>query len=244
MQRRFIISLATLVTVLCVSAGMVNAQPPGGGGRGFGGRGGMFGGQRGGGMQMLSIPEVQKELKLTPEQITKLEAKQQEQRDAMREAFQSAGQDREAMQKMMADMQAMQKKAVNEILDANQQKRFGELELQQQGPMAIAARKDVAEALKITEEQKSKIEDIQRKSQEEMRNAMTGLDFRSMSPDDRQKMMTKMQDAQKATADKIAGVLTDDQKKQWASMLGEPFKFPAMQPGRGGFGGGRRQQGN
>ena len=58
--------------------------------------------------------------------------------------------------------------------------------------------------------------------------------------DERQKMMTKMRDAQKATGDKIEAVLTADQQKQWKEMQGAPFKFPAMQPGRGGPGGGRR----
>ncbi len=37
----------------------------------------------------------------------------------------------------------------------------------------------------------------------------------------------------KQTEDKIAAVLTDDQKKQWKDMTGAPFTFPAG-PGPGG----------
>jgi hypothetical protein len=56
--------------------------------------------------------------------------------------------------------------------------------------------------------------------------------------------MKKMQDTQKKVAalgkeaeEKIAGMLTDDQKKSWKAMIGEKFDTSKLQPGFGGFGG-------
>ena len=70
---------------------------------------------------------------------------------------------------------------------------------------------------------------------------MQGVDFQGMSADDRAKLMTKMQDIQKASGDKMLAVLTDAQKTQWKEMQGTPFTFPAPTPG--GPGGGRRPGG-
>jgi hypothetical protein len=238
--RRNVLGAVLALTVLSVvTVGAANAQGGGGGG---GRRGGMMGGMMGrGGLGMLRIPEVQKELKMTPDQIAKVDTKQQEMRSAF-QAGQGGGQggDPEERQKRMAEMQAMQTKAVTDILNADQQKRYHQLELQQQGTMALASRKDIQDELKLTDDQKTKIDDIRQKAMDDMRSSMQGVDFQSMTAEERQQMMTKMREAQKSTSDKIEAILTDDQKKQWKDMQGTPFKFPPMQPGRGGPGGGRR----
>ena len=98
--------------------------------------------------------------------------------------------------------------------------------MQQQGPIAIT-RKSVADELKLTADQQKQVADIQTQANTDRRAAMQGVDFQNMSDDDRQKMMTKMQDVQKAEGDKILAVLTDAQKTQWKTMQGTPFTFPA-----------------
>ena len=232
MERRGFFGVALSVLILASATGVASAQ--GGARRGGGG---MIG--RGGSLQLLRVPEVQTELKMTPEQIGKIDAKQQETRQALQDMFQGGGGQLspEERQKRTDAMQAIQTKAVAGILDATQQKRFRQLELQQQGPLALA-RKDVATELKLTEEQSKQVAEIQRASGEEMRAAMQGVDFRNMSAEDRTKMMTKMQQSQKAAGDKVAALLTDAQKTQWKEMLGAPFTFPAT--GFGGRPGGAR----
>jgi len=239
MKRTILGPVLAILTLSVVAVGAANAQGGGGrGGRGMGGFGRM------GGIQMLRVPEVQKELKMTPDQISKLDAKQQEVQDATRALFQGGGGfgggDLEERQKRMAEVQEIQNKAVNDILNADQQKRYHQLELQRQGTIAITNRKDVQDELKLTDDQKTKIGDIQRQAMDDMRSMMQGADPQSMTADERRQMATKMQDAQKANSEKVLGVLTDDQKKQWTTMQGTPFKFPPMQPGRGGSGGGQR----
>ena len=73
-KRRSFVGLFLVLAVLPLTAGLAFAQ---GGGR----RGGMMGRQ--GGLQMLRIPTVQTELKMTPEQIGKIDAKQAEVRQSM-----------------------------------------------------------------------------------------------------------------------------------------------------------------
>lgn len=201
------------------------------GGRRFGG---MMGGPMGGGLMLLSIPQVQQELKMTQPQIDKLQAKQQELRQAMQEIFQGGGgppSSPEEREKIFARIRELQDKALADILDTRQLKRFRQLELQRQGPSALA-RKDIADELKLTEAQRGQIQTIQQQTGEAMRGAMQGVDFQNMTPEDRQKLGAKMQEIQKAAGDKILAVLTAAQRTQWKAMLGEPFKFPEMGFGR------------
>jgi len=228
-----------IALVLCLSSIHLASAQFGPGGRGQG-RMGMRGG---GGLMLLGIPEVQKELKMTPEQVEKLRAKQSEVLQAIRDIRQKAGgpqaiqnMSAEDQQKLMDKVQAVQNKAVAEILNADQQKRFRQLELQQAGVGAFM-RKDVIEELKLTKEQTEKIRALQREQQQAVRGAFQGVDFRNMTPEDREKMQAKMAGLRKAALDKALAVLTEEQQKQWKGMLGEPFKFPARMPGqRGGAG--------
>jgi hypothetical protein len=118
----------------------------------------------------------------------------------------------------MAEMQAEQMKQVNAILNTDQQKRFKEISLQQQGYSALA-QPAVADELKLTDDQKSKLKDILQHQQESMREI-----FQSAGGD-RAAAQEKMQTLRKETDDKIAALLTDDQKTQWKAMLGSPFKL-------------------
>lgn len=249
MRRKAWLGLAVALVLLPTSAAFAQGGGQGGGqGRG-GQRGGMMGGRMGGGLMMLRMPAVQTELKMTQEQIGKIDAKQQELRAAQGQGgggFGGGQASPEERQKMMAQMQEANTKAVASILDATQLKRFHQLELQQAGPAAIANRKDVQTELKVTEDQLKKIAEVQTQAQQDQRAAMQSFgNFQDMTQEDRTKMMAKMQEMQKATGEKIAAVLTDAQKAQWKEMLGTPFTFPA-QPGFGGFGGGggRRQPNN
>lgn len=209
-------SIALAVALFALSSGMAMAQ--------FGGRGGMRGQNNGGGLQMLRLPEVQKELKLTPEQIGMIDAKQQEVRDAVQALYPGGfGQmTPEERQQRTAKTQELQDKAVADILAL----RFRQLELQRLGPVAIT-RKSVADGLKLTADQQKQVADLQTQANADRRAAMQGVDFQNMSDEDRQKMMTRMRDAQKAEGDKVLALLTDAQKTQWKAMQGTPFTFPA-----------------
>ncbi|HLY64786.1 MAG TPA: Spy/CpxP family protein refolding chaperone [Chloroflexota bacterium] len=138
---------------------------------------------------------------------------------------------------MMTKVQAIQSKAVSDILDTKQMVRYHQLELQQQGIGAVGRNKDLAAKLGLTDDQVKQIGEIQRQSGAEMQAAMQAAGgpqaFRTMSPEDRQKLFAKMADSRKATEAKMVALLTDKQQAKWKEMTGAHFDFPAMGPGFG-----------
>ncbi len=225
-MKRIMVAAAAVGLVLG-SMTAASAQRGQGGGR-FGG--GPFG-QRGGGLAILAIAEVKQELKMTDAQIAKAQAKQDEVNNATQEIRQSAGNPREMSdedrQKLNAKIQAVTDKALAEVLDENQIKRYKQLVLQREGPMA-ASRKDVADALKLTEDQRKQIAAIQQAVRQEMIDAFQSAG-QGASPEDRQKMMAKFQENQAKAGEKVLALFTDAQKATWKELTGAPFKFPAPQ---------------
>jgi len=184
--------------------------------------GGRFGGG-GGGAALLSNKGVQKELKVTDEQAEKLNAFARETTERQRGEFQkfadlSQEERREKMQELARTRAAELMKGVGEILKPEQVKRFQEIQLQQAGTTAFAMPR-VQEGLKLTEDQKSKIREIGEESMQAMRDA-----FQGGGQGDREAGRKKMAELRKQSTEKVLGVLTDDQKKKWKEMTGEPFE--------------------
>src|SRR5437773_11859569 len=120
-------ALALGATILLASSAMAQR-----GGVGFGGRG------RGGGPDILSMPEVQTELKLSDEQKTKVMTLLDQLREERQGQFQELRDlSADERQKRMAAMRADESKRVGAILNADQMKRYHQLQLQQQGMSAL-----------------------------------------------------------------------------------------------------------
>jgi len=206
------ITLAAAIVAMAVSPALAQQrqrQP----GRGFGG------GFGGGTVYLLTQKSVQDELKLSEEQVKQVKELQEKQR-ADRPNFQ--GGDREEIQKKMAERRKAENEAVAKILKPEQLKRVKQIGLQQQGARALN-NEEVAKALKITDEQKGKIREIQMKAFEEMRDVGRGEEAR-----------TKIQELMKKTNEKVMGVLTAEQKTKLKEMQGKPFtgKIERQQFGR------------
>jgi hypothetical protein len=214
-----------------------------GGGFGFGGPGG------GSPAMLLAIPEVQQELKLDQAQLDLLKGVQTEMREKMQAMFQNSGFDfqnatpeqRQQFQRQMAEkMQSVNTdmmKKVGEVLDAKQMARLKQLGIQRAGTRALA-QKEVQDELKLSADQKSKIQQTLT-TEGEARRALFqngGFDFQNATPEQRQEFGRKMQEISAATDPKLLAVLTDAQKKQFEGMKGAAFKFP-----EGGFGRRNRQ---
>ena len=195
--------------------------------------GGMMGG--GAGINLLRNPAVQKELKLTDEQIEKATKASEEMREKMmdrREELQGLeGEEmREKMQAMQKEMAADSKKMTDAMLKPEQAKRLDQISLQQRGFMAFSD-PDIQSKLKMTDEQKGKVKEMGDDMQEQMRDLF--------SPGgDRAEGMRKMQAMQKEMKEKAATLMSEEQKKAWMDMTGDPFEVPM------GQGGGRRGAGN
>lgn len=206
-----------IIAVAGVLALAFSAIAQGGGGQG---RQGQFG--RAGGPRLLLNEAVQKELKMTADQVTKAQG-----------AFANApggggggggaggggGQlSAEEREKRRVD----QESKVKEILDVKQFERYGQLILQSSGP-SILAQKWVGDKLGITADQATKIQAIQQEQRQAQRDAFGGGGGGGGGGGavDREAMQ-KLRDTYSA---KVIALLTEEQKKSWQSMLGEPFKF-------------------
>jgi Spy/CpxP family protein refolding chaperone len=216
---RTIGKLALAVGVLALTATSAHAQ---GGGGGFG----MFGGTR-----LLTNKSVQKELKVTDEQAQKLDAfaeemgnKAREQGEKIRELPED---ERPAkFREWIATFTAEVRKGAGEILKPEQTKRLDQIQVQQMGANSFGMLPRVQEALKLTDEQKAKVKEITDELNQARRDAFQ--DFQS----DREGTMKKVAELSKQATDKAVAVLTDDQKKSWKELTGEPFevKFEPPRP--------------
>ena len=197
-------------------------------------------GGRGGRGNLLAIPEVQTELKLDAAQkdlVQQLNMEMQQKRQAL---FQNGGQggDRQAAFAKMQELQAEQDKKVTEILNKDQVVRYKQLQLQQQGIRALD-RKEVADQLKLSGDQKNQIATAITGEREAMRAA-----FQNAQGGDRQAAFAKMQELRQQTDTKLNGILTEPQKAQFEKLKGAPFTFPQRQRGNGGNANRRQRNGN
>jgi len=238
-MKRVCTVVAVMFVLMALASSSVWAQP--------GGRGGFRGGPGGFGgtpnlMDLANIPAVQKEIEALDDQLASIKKVGEEMR-AAREAQRGQGerpdyrnmseQEREKLFTEMRQRREKETAATNaklaEILLPHQMKRLQEISLQMRGMAALSDPKVAAE-LKITDEQKKKLEEANNANMEAMRSAFQG----GNRDQDREQMRAKFQEMRKQAEDKVLAVLTADQKAQFAKMKGEPFQMPE---GAMGFGG-------
>lgn len=205
--------VAGLALVLASSA-QAQRQRPGG----FGGGLGVAG--------LIQNEGVQKELNITDDQKTKLrEALGKVREDHKDDLAKLRDRDtaREERQKLMKTLNDDMNKALSSTLDEKQMKRLHQIGLQTQGARAFL-NPEVQSKLKLTDEQKGKIKDINEEAGKQMREI-----FQGGFNEEAQK---KMAELRKGTLEKTTGVLTADQKKTWQDMTGKPFEVKFERPRR------------
>jgi len=174
---------------------------------------------------------VQKELKLTPEQVEKVTAITTEMREKygpqMRELFQQGEDGQAKIREISRTMTTEMNKALADVIKADQMKRYKEIELQQRGVNALLD-EETGKALKVTEAQKTKLEEIQKNLTQSQRE----LFQEAGQGGDRQALMAKMTTLRTQAMEQASALLSDDQKKTWKEMTGTPYevKFEARRP--------------
>lgn len=182
-------------------------------------RGG-FGGGFGGGGFILMAPNVQKDLKLTDEQVGKVQETLESVRDKHQDEF-AALRDL-PQEERFKKARALSKTTTDEVKQAlaftpEQSKRFDQINLQQRGYQAFAD-PEMQDKLKLSDEQKSKIREIGASTRERSE------EIRKSFQEDREGAMKKMNELRKENLDKALAVLTDHQKKTWKDLTGEPIE--------------------
>jgi uncharacterized protein YajQ (UPF0234 family) len=187
------------------------------------GRGGFGGGMGMGGVaNLVANPGVQKELKLTPEQIEKATALATSTREKMTELRSSLegleGQERMTKQaELMKPITEENTKKIKGFLKDEQYTRLTQIDFQQRGVAGILTDKDLVKKLSITDDQKTKIQAMMTEMGAEVREIMQA------AGDDRQAAMQKTTALRTETNKKVMALMSDDQKKTWKEMTGEPF---------------------
>jgi hypothetical protein len=194
-----------------------------GGGRGFGR---LFGGIAK--AQLATLDEVQAELKLNDEQKTQVEEINDQLREDRRDLFGSGfGQ----FSEIRAEMDRLNREAsaeVDKILNDGQKMRLQEIAIQVNGPAALND-PSVVEQLKLTDDQKTKLEEARAENNKVAEDAMA--DFGEMSREERREKFRELGDA---AGDRLLGVLTDEQKTQFKEMEGDQIEIdPSELFGRG-----------
>lgn len=200
------------------------------GGRQRGGRGrGPGGGGGGRGQSLIANEVVQQELKLTATQVSDIQEILDESRPDMSSfisRFRDASdEERVTLQTEMRELRekagAETQKKIDTVLSGQQRSRLRGLNIQRSGGRALASG-DVAESLKLNEEQRGKVAEMNLAYQGEM----IQLGFRA-SDEDRQKVRDEF-------STKMVSVLTAEQQKEFESQKGKPFDFDQLAQQRGG----------
>ena len=191
-------------------------------------------------LQLLTRADVQKDLVLTEEQkakVAELNKKQTEERQAMMEEMRNGGGagDPNEMRDKMNKMNDEAKKKAEALLTEVQKKRLAEITLQLSGGRALADPK-VQKELGFTEEQKTKIAEIQAAQNTKRQEIMQAMREKMQSGEmSREDMRAEMQKAMGKTNDEdFLKVLTPEQKTKFEAMKGKPFKADDKPKGPGG----------
>lgn len=174
---------------------------------------GLFGGR----MFLLRRPDVQMELKVTDDQKKQLMEAGEKFRASgqeLREKLQNASM--EERMKLLAERTAEETRVLGGILNKDQQTRLRQLVLQQQG-LTAAAQPDVADELKLTDDQKTKVREIVAGHLRSVRELFQG----GANADAREKFLALTRE----TSGKVEAILTGEQKTRWKEMQGAEFKF-------------------
>lgn len=225
MSIRFVVAGVLAVGMVAV----VQAQRQPGGFGGFGGP-----------TQLIANKEVQAELKLSEEEITKVKdwAKDYGQKTfkTFGEKFKDLPKDQEERAAKMAEIRAeMTKdayKQLGEVLKKDQLARLKQIDRQNMGVAAFTDAEVVA-ALKLTDSQKTSVKGISGDFQKERREIFADVFGGGKGKFDAEKFADankKSQKLQKEYIGKVIDVLEDSQKATWKELTGAAFDTAKLQP--------------
>jgi Spy/CpxP family protein refolding chaperone len=163
---------------------------------------------------LLTDEAVQKELKLTPEQIKKVKEETQD-------LFQPGP---DGQQRLMigpdTDLEEVDQR-IEKLLKPEQVTRWNELHLQRIGFRSLTLPR-VAKELKITNEQQTKIENLLEDFQQKLMERVQAQQAEGGVVRGTPEMVA---DLEKEMGTSMAKVLTEEQKKKWEVMKGAKFTF-------------------
>ncbi|HYW77953.1 MAG TPA: Spy/CpxP family protein refolding chaperone [Thermoguttaceae bacterium] len=187
------------------------------------------GGMRGSLIGLLSNEAVQKELTLDEEQIGKVKAIGEKLRAEMGEQFGKLRdiEDRDARRAKMTELSdeidSKVRQQAGEVIGREKMRRLYQIRLQVRGALYGLSSRFVAGRLKLTDEQKAKVAELEAATQKQIGESFTG--GRDMSAEQRGELFQKMRKIRTDADEKAIGLLNADQKEAFEQFKGEKFEF-------------------
>jgi Spy/CpxP family protein refolding chaperone len=226
-----------LVMALVFGATFVSAsaaEGPGGSRRGMGRGMGM---SRGGLLGLLMMEQVQKDLKLSEDQVAKVNTISEELRGEMRQEYgtlreiQEPEKRRAKMAELSAKFDRDSRTKLADVLNKEQMSRLDQIQMQVRPAAESLTEKEVADKLKLTDEQKQKLEQINKDMQAKQSELFRSM--REASREQRTEASQKMRKIRSDTDKQALDVLTAQQKEEFEKMKGKKIELQ-MERRRGG----------
>jgi hypothetical protein len=194
-----------------------------------------FGGGFGGGPAgLVNSKTALADIKATEEQVEKLKEWAKDYQGKQMEFFKGfKDMSKEERTEKQAALTADAWKGIGKVLKEDQVKRLKQIELQVAGVGAFM-RPDVSEALKITDDQKGKIGESMGgmfKDMQALREefGLKGFGGAKLEGDKQKEYDKKLAKLTKEMMSTVQDAMTDDQKKKWKEMVGDPIDVQKVQ---------------
>ncbi len=161
---------------------------------------------------LLRQQSVQKELKLSKEEVDAIHTFGEEQWEKARSANLVGEKERNHK---FAEMSKENEKFVKETLTKDQHKRLHQITLQMAGLLCLS-RPEVAAKLNLTDEQKKRALHLQKEAHREAEELIHVTK--------KAQKLEKLRELHETSLNDIAELLTDEQEAKWAEMIGPVFK--------------------
>jgi Spy/CpxP family protein refolding chaperone len=184
---------------------------------------------RGSLLGLLRLEQVQKELKLSEEQTTKvgevaekLGAEMRKQFTALRE-IEDRDQRRAKTTEFVNQLEQKAREQLGDVLEREQMMRLYQIRMQVRAVVDSLASRYVAGRLKITDEQKKKLAEIDKESQAKRFEIYSTM--RDATDEQRAEAFQKLRKIRSDANEKALGVLTAEQKEAFEKMQGKKIEL-------------------
>lgn len=163
-------------------------------------------------VMLLRQQSVQKELKLTPDEVEKVHkyCAQQWEKAQKASKLSEKEQDQE-----FTKMAKENERFVDATLTKEQAKRLHQITLQTAGLLCVT-RQEVATKLKLTEEQKKRLPQFHKEAHHEVEELIHVTK--------KEEKRERLRELRETNRKRLLELLTDEQEVAWNKMIGEPFK--------------------
>ncbi|MBC8875035.1 MAG: Spy/CpxP family protein refolding chaperone [Planctomycetes bacterium] len=183
---------------------------------------------------LLRLEQVQKEMKLSEEQTTKVQAiieklgaEMREQSTALRE-IEDRQKQREKMTELRDQFDGKVREQLRDVVEREQMRRVYQIRMQVRAVVDSLANRFVAGRLKLTDDQKNKLAEINKDVQAKRSELFSSM--RDASQEQRSEAYQKYRKIRSDADEQALGLLTAEQKKAFEEMKGEKIE---LQTGRG-----------